>query len=420
MRRLGLMLLCLGAVLAAVAVINWVVNPYGAWRSTAIDPVYRFGETTRNEADERVRTAYRIRAEQPVSLLVGSSRVVVGMYIDRGARDGFFNASMSGASLAEIAAILRLATANPRLERVIGGVDFYAFDARFVGFRHPEARARLEGDEQQMMAMRIKETLLSLRALNDSWKVIRRARRGHRPGPFAAPVPWPEETIRAGLAEPGRPGLAQADDASLKAQLVNWVANYSQYRPAESLGDLFRRAVGGVRAAGVEVVLFVPPLSRCELEVIDRTGSWGAFRAWKRRLLDAGPYWDFSGFGKLDTMDSLFLDVTHFWPAVGHVMLRQFLGQDCGRCGAVADMVRGAGVWVDAASIDAYFAQQDTARQVARSSSHRCARVVEEMLRERESAARTRGALSLGAYPPGNDFGGLLSREMPCGPWRWT
>ena len=112
MRRLCLMLLCLAGFLAAVAAVNWIVNPYGAWRSTAVDPAYRFSETTRNEAGERVTTAYRIRAEQPTNLLVGSSRVVVGMYIERGARDGVFNASMSGASLAEIAAILRLATSK--------------------------------------------------------------------------------------------------------------------------------------------------------------------------------------------------------------------------------------------------------------------------------------------------------------------
>jgi hypothetical protein len=277
---------------------------------------------------------------------------------------------------------------------VIWGVDFYAFDERFGGFRHPETRMRLEGDERQLMILRIKETLLSVQALDDSRKVLLRAARGGRkPGPFAAPVPWPEKTIRTRLSDPGRPGLAQADNASLKAQLVNWVANYSEYRPSDSLGDLFRSTIAGIRAPGVEVVLFVPPLSRCELEVIDQTGSWSAFQMWKRRLLDAGPYWDFSGFGKLDTMDSLFLDVAHFWPAVGHVMLREFLGQGCGRCGAVAEMVRDAGVWVDAATIDAHLARQETMRTAARSRRDRCAKVVEEMLRvERNAAGKRSGS----------------------------
>jgi hypothetical protein len=319
---------------------------------------------------------------------VGSSRVVVGMYIDRAARDGFFNASMSGASIAEIAAILRLATANPRLKRVIWGVDFYAFGERFIGFRHPETRVRLEGDERQMTIMRIKETMLSLRALDDSWKVIRRATRGHKPGPFAGPVPWPEETIRARLADPGRAGLAQADDASLKAQLGNWIDNYSNYRPSDALGSLFRDAVADVRKTGIDVILFVPPLSRCELEVMDEAGSWEAFQKWKQQLLVAGPYWDFSGYGKLDRMESLFLDVPHVWPAVGHVMLREFLGQGCGRCGEVARLVREAGVRVDAATIDVHLAQQETMRTAARSRRDRCAKVVEEMLRAgRKTAA---------------------------------
>ena len=113
---------------------------------------------------------------------MGSSRVVVGMYIEQGMEDGVFNASMSGASLAEIAAILRLATANPDLKRVIWGVDFYAFDERFAGFRHPETRLRLEGGERQVMALRISETLLSMRALEDSRRALMRAMGGRKKG----------------------------------------------------------------------------------------------------------------------------------------------------------------------------------------------------------------------------------------------
>jgi len=389
-RRLGLMVLCLSGVLATVAAINWIVNPYGAWRSAMFDPVYRFARTTHNEADERVTIAYRMRVEQPTTLLVGSSRVLVGMYMDRATRDGFFNASMSGASVAEISAVLRLARANPRLKRVIWGVDFYAFERRFVGFRHPETRVRLEGDERQMMAMRIKETLLSLRALGDSWEVIRRAASGQEPGPYAGPVPWPEETIRARLADL-EPGLAQADEASLRAQLRVWIINYSDYQPADSLDDLFRKTVADLRAAGVDVIVFVPPLSRCELEAIDQAGSWGAFQAWKRRLLQVGPYRDFSGFGKLAGMSSLFLDVPHFRPAVGQVILRELIGQDCAGCGAAADIVRETGVRVDEATIEAHLAQQEAARRAARPAGDRCARVVGEMLAERGSAARTGG-----------------------------
>jgi hypothetical protein len=81
-------------------------------------------------------------------------------------------------------------------------------------------------------------------------------------------------------------------------------------------------------------------------QVIDQTGSWGAFQA--LTLLDAGPYWDFSGPANW-IMESLFLDVAHFWPAVGR-RAAEFLGQGCGQYGAMADMVRNAAVWVTAAT----------------------------------------------------------------------
>jgi hypothetical protein len=216
--------------------------------------------------------------------------------------------------------------------------------------------------------------------------VLLRAVRGRKTGPLTAPVPWPEEVIRASLENPGRPGLDRADDAALKAQLSNWVDNYSDYRPSDALRSVFRNAVADVRAAGTEVVVFVPPLSRCELEVMDQTGSWGAFQTWKRQILVTGPYWDFSGYGKLDRMDSLFLDVPHVWPAVGHIMLREFLGHGCGRCGEVARIVREAGEWVDSTTIDAHLARQETRRTAARSRGDRCVKVVEEMLRAAASA----------------------------------
>ena len=295
-------------------------------------------------------------------------------------------------SLAEIAAILRLATSNPDLKRVIWGVDFYAFDERFAGFRHPETRVRLEGGERQVMALRISETLLSMRALEDSRRALMRARGGRKRGPLAAPVPWPEEVIRARLDDPGRPGLDRADETLLALQLTNWLANYSGYRPSDAQGFLYGATVASLRAEGIDVITFVPPLSRCELEVIEQTGNWPTLQRWKRALLSAGPYWDFSGYGKLDRDDALFLDAAHFWPAVGHVMLRRFLGEDCRGCGRAARAVLDAGVRVDAATVDAYLARQEAVRTASRQGSDRCVEVVAKMRRARASGAPARGS----------------------------
>ena len=50
-RRLALMLLFLVGVLGAVAAVNWIVNPYGAWGTSVVDRAYRAPLRLGNEAE---------------------------------------------------------------------------------------------------------------------------------------------------------------------------------------------------------------------------------------------------------------------------------------------------------------------------------------------------------------------------------
>lgn len=111
------------------------------------------------------------------------------------------------------------------------------------------------------------------------------------------------------------------------------------------------------------------------------------FERWKRELLGTGPYWDFSGYGKLDRDESFFLDVPHFTPVVGHVILREILGRDCRLCEARARIIHDAADWVDRSSIDAYLARQAMMRTISRRPHEGCARVVEGVLRARPAAS---------------------------------
>jgi hypothetical protein len=61
-------------------------------------------------------------------------------------------------------------------------------------------------------------------------------------------------------------------------------------------------------------------------------------------------------------------------------------------------MVREAGVWVDAATIDAHLARQETMRRAVQLQGDRCAKVGEEMLRAATSAARKAAWLLLDAW----------------------
>ena len=89
-------------------------------------------------------------------------------------------------------------------------------------------------------------------------------------------------------------------------------------------------------------------------------------------------------------MESLFLEAAHFWPAVGHTMLRQFLGLGSGPCGATAETIRAAGVGVNRSTVDAHLGRQENARTAVQRQGNRCARVIGEMLHERGGTAATR------------------------------
>jgi hypothetical protein len=367
-------------VLAVVIATNWIVNPYGVWRTTVVPRAYRLTDAAAYESGERLSTPFRIRAERPSTLLLGSSKVHKGMLVAQIGPEAFLNAGLSGAMIPELAILARQATANPSLRRVIWGVDFYAFDEKFVELREPATQARLDADDWQALILRIEETLVNLRAFRDSRRVLANAVRRHRPESLTDPVPWPEDLIKERFTRLRGRGLPQTSGATIQRQLRNWINSYVEYRPSPRQLDLLRDTVADVRRTGAEVVLFVPPLSDCELEAIDQAGTWDAFQRWKRALLAAGPYWDFSGYGKLDRTPDLFTDVSHFRPGVGQVILRRLLGLDCAGCGERAQAIWDAGVWVDATTVDAYLARQEATRTAVRDRSARCARLVEQAL----------------------------------------
>ena len=381
-RRLFLMLGCLVGMLTVTVIINWVVNPYGVWPTTVVSRAYRLTGAGADELGERLTTPYRLRVEQPVTVLVGSSRVLKGMVVDQAGHEAFFNAGLSGATLTEVAGVLRLATVNPHLQHVIWGVEFYAFDEKYVPF-DPQTRRRLEADERRALTMRITETLFNLNALRDSRRVLWKAARLQKSGSLTDPVPWTEDLIKARFARVSQRGLIETNEATIRNQLRNWIVSYVDYRPSPRQFSLFQETVADLRGTGRDVILFVPPLSDCEMEALDQSGGWDAFQRWKRDLLKVGPYWDYSGYGKLDLFPELFTDVPHFKPAVGQVILRRALGLDCAGCGEKAQIVLDAGVWVDATTIDAYLVRQEAARAEVRPRNTRCTGVIERMLAAR-------------------------------------
>jgi hypothetical protein len=345
-----------GVIIAGGVALTWLLNPFGATRSNFIDPIFR------KVKRERLATPYMLRIAQPETLLLGSSRVLMGMRIEQGDRDGVMNAAIKGASLPEISRIVDVALQNPRLKRIVWGVDFFAFNTRWRS-RDPSFNARIADDP----AVRLEDTLLSLDALGDGLDMYKRSMRGlARLTPMMkAAVPWPMDLISDQYLKDRMDGLDLATHAQVEIQERQVIYLYLGYEFSPAQLEIFRATVERILAHNIQLVLFVPPMSEYELELIRQSGHWGDFEKFKRALAAISPFYDFAAYNQMASHDEFYLQVIHFKPAPGHQMLRIMLGLDDQPGDDEARVVIDSALHVDEASIDNVLAAEARMRDNA-------------------------------------------------------
>ena len=184
----ALMLLFLVGVLAAVAAVE--LDRQSLWRM-ALDGRRSahtgFSATTRNEAGERVRPptgSARSDRRRSRGQLSRRGRACTS---SRAREDGVFNASMSGASLDRDRGHPPAGHRQPRPEARDLGRGLLCVRREVRGLpparnTHAPRRRRVAGD-----GLRISETLLSMRALEDSRRVLQRATRRTQEGAASRP-----------------------------------------------------------------------------------------------------------------------------------------------------------------------------------------------------------------------------------------
>jgi hypothetical protein len=351
------MLALAAAIVGGVAALDFLLNPYGAWHIALIDPVFR------KIKNDRLSTPYLLRAAEPETLLVGSSRVLMGMRVEQGYRDGVMNAALTAATVPQIARIVNVALEGARLKRIVWGVDFFAFNA---DWNHDDPRfdARIGGSR----AAKLEETLIGLDALGDGYALLGRAMRGRGslPPTATASIPWPSSLICAELNRERGIGLAAADRRRIIAELTH--NPYANYRFSPEFFDLFRNTVAKARERGMDMILFVPPLSQYELELIRQGGLWDTFQHFKRMLASVEPYYDFSGYNEIARHDELFLDSLHMKAPVGEQVLRIALGMEPAAC-SEASIVTSSAMRMSADSVDRMLAAQQRMLEAAGSGS---------------------------------------------------
>jgi hypothetical protein len=269
-------------------------------------------------------------------------------------------------------------------------MDFFSFNAGWDK-RDPNFDARMSGNLQ----VKVEDTLLSSSVLGEGYDYARRAMRGEGrlPATMTAAMPWPMALICEQLGATNNRGLQITQTSEIEDELAQDLPDYSSYRPSREFMLRLRETVGAARARGVEVIMFVPPMSEYELELIRQSGQWETFQEFKRQLAMIGPYWDFSGYNAMARTDEFFMHVMHFKIAVGQLMLRRVLGDRTEPCDDAARIVTDCAVRVDNVNADAEIVRQDRLREAAIKTGSLYSRLAARAIarRQRDRAAEAAG-----------------------------
>src|SRR5438105_11035035 len=78
-RRAARMLLLFAALVALTATINVTANPFGVWRISIVDPIFRRVALE----DSRIAAPYVLRTSSPHTVMFGTSRMHSGIPVDQ-------------------------------------------------------------------------------------------------------------------------------------------------------------------------------------------------------------------------------------------------------------------------------------------------------------------------------------------------
>jgi hypothetical protein len=351
--------------LSAIAALNLLVDPYGAYRLIKSPALDAAKPTTGN----RITKAELARHENAEAIMLGSSRVEVGLdpCAPEWAGRRAINLGLTGSSQLEVASAFHLACKGRALRTAVYMVDMSAFDAMRRSNNEDFPKSRLNVDlpawEYHI------ENLIGWDATNYSvnslaaWMGISHRRPAGKLG-----LNVPDKLVALGFHPALRLELAHPEGAK----------KHARFRLSDPAVDSFRNILRVCRQRDIRLFLAVPPLHAIGLEEMWADGnSWDDFENWKRILVkvvaeenartpQAEPVllWDFSSYSGLCAEEvppmkaanphmRYFYDPGHFTPLLGGMLLRRMFA---GPAAADADL-SGLGVVLTPDTIESQLAR---------------------------------------------------------------
>lgn len=269
-------------LLGSVVSLNWLANPFSLF-----DPptVHRINTNKPGYIEHlRLTHAYRVMADKPDCILLGTSRAGRGLRPDHPALRELscYNLSLPAISMYEMRRYLQHAQAVHPLKLAIVSLDFRVMNAspdQSGAFVEARLAVDANGNPQRnpfaTWAADMVASLLSFSALEASLDTVRRQS-------------WVKDTLR-------RDGLwAQLDDhfnhpAGFEAYTRNTLRRFAEARQAEETfhanTEHFRQLVREAHAHRIDLRLFIPPSHAWHWQTLWQSGLWPRFEEMKRALV---------------------------------------------------------------------------------------------------------------------------------------
>ena len=345
-------------IAAAVASINAAVDPYLLFNMPRLAG---FNDKKPSvESQERLMKAYEVVRAAPNGLILGTSRVAIGLDTAHAAWPAkarpVYNLGVAGADPFTSYRYLQHVLAHRGVTVVVLGLDFEYFlvgkkrdrsaPLAFESYLSVDRDGRWDPNRRWYHLRDLAESTLSLEALADSLATLKASRRGETldlsPSGSLSEAGFRRETAELGAA----PLFAQRNLYNIRTYRGRtFPQDGAGQADAPGLADL-RAIIALCRARGIQLELFAQPMHADLLETLDLLGAWPAYEAWKRELVEvsrggapgaAVRVWDFGGYDQYST-ETLpessdrgarlrwFWEPSHYTKALGSLILTRIFG----------------------------------------------------------------------------------------------
>jgi len=362
-RYLQLWLVVVVALLCLMALLNYLVDPYGMFDTARLQGLNAIKPASGSHV--RLAKPYQVTGYTPHAVIGGNSRPELGLNPANACWPEnlrpVFNLALPGASVYMQARTLHHAIAGSDTRLVLWGLDFLDFLTRQAsagqalqwppGRMEFEDRLKVNADGSTNRGYNRKrlqdyfQTLFSLDTLKDSLKTLsgqaNRYSSSIRRDGFNPALDYLDIIAWEGQGVLFRQKNREISELFSRPELQLF-QGASQWSP---VFESVRRFLLFAREHSVTVVLFINPYHVDYLLALERAGRWSQFDAWKRELARLADelgveLWDFSELNSLSaeqepapgdkkTILKWFWEPAHYRMEYGDLMLSSMLQRPC-------------------------------------------------------------------------------------------